>query len=460
MDIPLYNEVKPGQIFPPSKTITNFSVALVNDLIRQLNETGDLDIVTSKQFGAVGDGVADDTQALQDFADFVCSTGQGFGIILPGSYKTTAPITFDFPNDIQRRGVFAYGARIRPDNALVNEAVIFKGFKADIYGLTVYQNDDGIATAGIVLDSCVEIMLHACYVLMENSAAVPTYDAYLMRMETKDDIGLANVFSHCRATTIHASKIRSSFHVQGSHNASEIHHCIMARSDSGIILTYSPLADDPGDTYYGYVSNGMMIHDNIFDNQTRCIEHIGISGANPSRPVLDNIYSNRAESCTTFYDLTNVDTSAASTDEAPNVFGNTFLAVTNKIVNPNHLLLNTDLSGSYSPVLTAVANISATTTRDCRYFKEGKIVRVTGVFEAQATAGAATNTSMGIDLPPDYPMDISSSIVLYGIAASGTALGSVPRIVGDASNNRAQAQWISDTTVNLVFSFYFEYPVL
>lgn len=71
--IPLYNEVKPGQIFPPSKTITNFPVALVNDLIGKLNNqssAGDI-VVTGPDWGCVGDGVTNNDTALQRVADYI-----------------------------------------------------------------------------------------------------------------------------------------------------------------------------------------------------------------------------------------------------------------------------------------------------------------------------------------------------------------------------------------------------
>lgn len=53
MPIPHYDEVNPGAIFSPSKTIYNFPVALVNNLIDQINEGSGGDFLTLAEYNAI-----------------------------------------------------------------------------------------------------------------------------------------------------------------------------------------------------------------------------------------------------------------------------------------------------------------------------------------------------------------------------------------------------------------------
>ncbi|MBV8536837.1 MAG: hypothetical protein JO128_14660, partial [Alphaproteobacteria bacterium] len=70
-----------------------------------------------RQFGAIGDGIADDTAALQAALDaaFDASDGApGLLVIPPGDYKVTRSLRFTMRENCgQQRRVSAYGARLR-----------------------------------------------------------------------------------------------------------------------------------------------------------------------------------------------------------------------------------------------------------------------------------------------------------------------------------------------------------
>ena len=74
--------------------------------------------LSARQFGAVGDGVADDTAALQAALDAVFDPSDdaaGLLVIPPGDYRITRSLHFTMRENCgQQRRVSAYGARLRP----------------------------------------------------------------------------------------------------------------------------------------------------------------------------------------------------------------------------------------------------------------------------------------------------------------------------------------------------------
>jgi hypothetical protein len=57
------------------------------------------EIKNVKDFGAVGDGTTDDTVAIQTTVDWTTSAARGVIFFPPGTYRVTAPITFNYDGD-------------------------------------------------------------------------------------------------------------------------------------------------------------------------------------------------------------------------------------------------------------------------------------------------------------------------------------------------------------------------
>ena len=66
--------------------------------------------VDVKQFGAMGDGITDDTTSIQDAISSIAATG-GTLVFPVGTYKITSEITQTFPNDVNFK-MLGYGAII------------------------------------------------------------------------------------------------------------------------------------------------------------------------------------------------------------------------------------------------------------------------------------------------------------------------------------------------------------
>lgn len=113
--------------------------------------------------------------------------------------------------------------------------------------------------------------------------------------------------------------------------------------------------------------------------------------------------------------------------------------------------------GTYTPALTSVANVTASTPYVCQYYRVGNQVTVSGKVDIDPTAGA-TLTQLGISLP------IASN---FGAAENcgGTAVAAVPSyaasIAADLTNDRAQLDYTTVFDVaNRSFFFSFTYRVI
>lgn len=114
-------------------------------------------------------------------------------------------------------------------------------------------------------------------------------------------------------------------------------------------------------------------------------------------------------------------------------------------------------SGTYTPTLTGVANLDASTAYQCQYLRVGNVVSVSGRVDLDPTL-TATSTQLGITLPFSSNIvavgDCAGTAFASGVAAQGAA------ILGDVTNNRAQLQYVSSDVTNQAMYFSFLYKIL
>ena len=110
----------------------------------------------------------------------------------------------------------------------------------------------------------------------------------------------------------------------------------------------------------------------------------------------------------------------------------------------------------YTPTLTNVANLTASTAYTCQYMRVGNFVVVSGRVDVDPTL-AATSTQLGISLPIDAAFtsiqDCGGVAFASGIASQGAA------ILADTTNDRAQMQWISGDVTNQAMYVIFGYRI-
>jgi hypothetical protein len=114
-------------------------------------------------------------------------------------------------------------------------------------------------------------------------------------------------------------------------------------------------------------------------------------------------------------------------------------------------------SGTYTPTLTLVANLSAATAFVCQWLRVGSVVTVSGRVEVDPIV-AATPTMLGVSLP------IASAFVnANGIECGGVGQSTVGTVIGfraDPVNDRAEARWTAGDLSNQGVAFSFTYQVI
>lgn len=117
-------------------------------------------------------------------------------------------------------------------------------------------------------------------------------------------------------------------------------------------------------------------------------------------------------------------------------------------------------SGTYTPTLTAVLNVAATSAPSGYYMRIGPVVHVAGYFQMDPTTGS-TLTKVGISLPVSSTLGAASNCSGWGNRDTGGATMNFGRIVGDAANNRAEWQVTIDAdAANRDTYFSFTYRVI
>jgi hypothetical protein len=114
------------------------------------------------------------------------------------------------------------------------------------------------------------------------------------------------------------------------------------------------------------------------------------------------------------------------------------------------------VSGTYTPTLTNTTNLDGTTAYACQYMRVGSVVTVSGRIDVNPTAGAST--VVGISLP--IASNFSAPEQCGGVAFCQTVAGQGAAIFADATNDRAQMEWIAVDIGARGMFFSFTYQII
>lgn len=113
-------------------------------------------------------------------------------------------------------------------------------------------------------------------------------------------------------------------------------------------------------------------------------------------------------------------------------------------------------SGVYTPTLTNVLNLAASTAYQCQFLRVGSVVTVSGKVDIDPTASGSVQ--LGISLP--IASNIGTAEDCGGTAAAPGVAGQCAAILGDATNDRAQLELIAVDLTNKAMAFSFTYRVI
>lgn len=114
-------------------------------------------------------------------------------------------------------------------------------------------------------------------------------------------------------------------------------------------------------------------------------------------------------------------------------------------------------SGTYTPTLTNVANLDASTAYECQWIRVGNVVTVSGKVDVDPNL-TATSTQLGISLP--IASNFGAAEDCAGAAAASAIAGQSAAILADTANDRAQMQWVAGDVTNQPHYFTFSYTVI
>lgn len=111
-------------------------------------------------------------------------------------------------------------------------------------------------------------------------------------------------------------------------------------------------------------------------------------------------------------------------------------------------------SGTYTPSLTNVTNISASTAYACQWMRINDMVLVSGAVDVDPTAAA--DTRLGISLP--VASNFGTFTNLGG--TSTDPVGQAAIMYADSANDYAVMQWTANNLTNHTRTFIFSYQVI
>lgn len=116
-------------------------------------------------------------------------------------------------------------------------------------------------------------------------------------------------------------------------------------------------------------------------------------------------------------------------------------------------------SGTYTPTLTNVTNITASTAYPCQYMRVGNTVTVSGQVAITTTANT-TQTTFGMSLPIASNFGNTYECGGGGYTQSNSAAGHGICISADAANNRANFDYYETHGAADTFNFSFTYQII
>lgn len=117
---------------------------------------------------------------------------------------------------------------------------------------------------------------------------------------------------------------------------------------------------------------------------------------------------------------------------------------------------NTITSGTYTPTLTNVTNLDASSVTLCQYMRVGNTVTVSGKITVDPTATGTVQLRLTLPIASA----LTQSFQVAGTAAASGIAGQVAAILGDAANDEGFLQFVTTDVTSQAMYFSFTYQIL
>ena len=144
--------------------------------------------VSVKDYGAVGNGIADDTTAIQNAVNEVARLGGGVVYFDPGTYLTSAAITLSSNTGVAFKGAGSGASLINLSNATANAVTITSCTTVAVVGLTI-KHASASTGVGIAFTSCTGVSVDDLKVFEDDYAVGVQFDGCTRTAIVRSDIG-------------------------------------------------------------------------------------------------------------------------------------------------------------------------------------------------------------------------------------------------------------------------------
>lgn len=298
--------------------------------------------ISVADFGAVGDGVTDDSAAVQRALDYIAPLG-GTLFFPRGRYLFGSQVVIDRKYAAYVGGTFVgernlivsgYGAEIRTQGAIT--AFEIRGgwlpnINCRIEGFTIYHRGNTTAVGGIRLIGAGAVTCYEISVVVSSSLPVG-YAAFSCENldPANNDTGCFwNYFDNCVIRPWSGAEGNCTYGIKlmGTANATTVRNIKFSGSNTHIILMAHP----------GYTStpNSVNIDGNFFEGPVTSTAISLVSSSTPYHIAGSRITNNRFEALNTAVSITGLGTTVQLPTYMSGNYADT--AVTNYVVNPSDI---------------------------------------------------------------------------------------------------------------------------
>lgn len=288
-------------------------------------------LTSPKAFGAVGDGVADDSGAINAWLNYIVANGGGTYIWTPGVYRFASQVTLARPVPANIT-ILASGVTIKTTGAISGLTITGSDppYGVRIVGLMVDDTNNASATAGFEQIGTSLVTWDGCVVIASRTS--PTFAAWYLHQTNVNDNTTSNFWTRFPGSAVRSAAgfIPIGVLLEGSDNATDFYG-FFASGVTDAIKLIPPV----GGTYG--LSNGLTVVGGWYEGVVNAVRVVGSAGQRGTYGLI--VEGNRFEDVSGH--VLSLEGATVNTQQPPYVGPNTLIQnVSGLINNPKNLYVS------------------------------------------------------------------------------------------------------------------------